>query len=292
VVRLVRRPGFAGGPGLGYLRTQESNALKSPKELTLDAVILRKVSGKVQRAAEILINDPEVKHLQDYANVVAIKRLGYNDHGPVHMRQVVLNALRMIDLLAEAGVKLNLEREEIGTFEDSRLAVLMASFVHDVGMTVGREAHEHTGVWIALPVIDRILSEVYPDEPEKRVIVRSLVIEGIVGHMGVHRIHSLEAGLVMIADGCDMEKGRARIPMLLATESRMGDIHKLSASAIEHVRIGKGEEKPIRIQVEMSASIGLFQVEEVLLKKIDPSPAKPYVELVAERVGGEVKRYL
>ena len=31
---------------------------------------------------------------------------------------------------------------------------------------------------------------------------------------------------------------------------------------------------------------------KVLLKKIDPIPAKPYVELVAERIGGEVKRYL
>jgi metal-dependent HD superfamily phosphatase/phosphodiesterase len=260
--------------------------------VALDGVLLRKVSGLARRAAELLVNDPEVQHMQDYANVVAIKRLGYNDHGPVHMRQVVLNALRMVDLLSEAGVKLNLEREEIGTLEDSRLAVLVACFLHDVGMTIGREAHEHTGVWIALPIIDRILGQLYPDDVGKRVIVRSLVIEGIVGHMGMHRIHSLEAGLVMIADGCDMEKGRARIPMLLASESRMGDIHKHSATAIERVRIGKGEEKPIRIHVEMNASIGLFQVEEVLLKKIDPSPAKPYVELVAERTGGESKRYL
>lgn len=253
---------------------------------------MRNVSSLAKRAAEILVNDPEVQHMQDYANVVSIKRLGYNDHGPVHMRQVVLNALRMVDLLTEAGVKLNLEREEVGTLEDSRVAVLVACFLHDVGMSIGREEHEHTAVWIALPIIDRILAQVYPDQLQKRVIARSLVVEGIVGHMGVHRIHSLEAGLVMVADGCDMEKGRARIPMLLATESRMGDIHKHSATAIERVRIGKGEEKPIRIHVEMNASIGLFQVEEVLLKKIDPSPAKPYVELVAERVGGETKRYL
>lgn len=266
--------------------------MKSPKEVALDAVILRKATGKVLKAAEILVVDPEVQHLQDYANVVAIKRLGYNDHGPVHMRQVVMNAMRMIDMLDEAGVKLNLEREEIGSLEDSRVAVLVAAFLHDVGMTVGREAHEHTGIWIAMPVIDRILTAVYPDEIAKRVIVRSMVVEGIVGHMGQHRIHSLEAGLVMIADGCDMEKGRARIPMLLATEPRMGDIHRLSAAAIDKVRIAKGDEKPIRIHVEMNASIGLFQIEEVLLRKIDPSPAKPYVELVADVVGGESKRYL
>ena len=266
--------------------------MKSPKELNLDAVLLRKVDGLAHQAAQILVNDPEVHHLQDYANTVAIKRLGYNDHGPVHMRQVVLNALRMVDLLTEAGVKLNLEREEIGTLEDSRVAVLVAAFLHDVGMTVSREDHEHTGVWTAMPIIERILAQVYPQDIERRVIVRSMVVEGIVGHMGLHRVHSLEAGLVMIADGCDMEKGRARIPMLLATDARMGDIHKHSATAIEKVRIAKGEEKPIRIHVEMSASIGMFQIEEVLLKKIDPSPAKPYIELVSESAGGETKRYL
>jgi uncharacterized protein len=266
--------------------------LKSPKEVTLDGVILRKATGRVLKAAEILVADPEVQHLQDYANVVAIKRLGYNDHGPVHMRQVAMNALRMIDLLHDAGVKLNLEREEIGTLEDSTVAVLVAAFLHDVGMTISREEHEYTGVWIAMPVIDRILTAVYPDDLAKRVIVRSMVVEGIVGHMGAHRIHSLEAGLVMIADGCDMEKGRARIPLLLATEPRMGDIHRSSAGAIDKVRIAKGEEKPIRIHVDMNASIGLFQIEEVLLRKIDPSPAKPYIELVADVVGGESKRYL
>ncbi len=36
----------------------------------------------------------------------------------------------------------------------------------------------------------------------------------------------------LIADGCDMERGRARIPMMLNTESRVGDIHKYSATSI------------------------------------------------------------
>ncbi len=102
----------------------------------------------------------------------------------------------------------------------------------------------------------------------------------------------MEAGLVLIADGCDMEKGRARIPMILHTASKVGDIHKYSASSIEKVRIEKGEKRPIKITVEMKASVGFFQVEEILIRKIESSPMKRYVELYAGVIGREMKCYL
>jgi hypothetical protein len=89
-----------------------------------------------------------------------------------------------------------------------------------------------------------------------------------------------------------MEKGRARIPMMIATESRVGDIHKYSASAIEEVRIEKGEERPIRITIEMKDTVGFFQVEEVLFRKINSSPVKPLIELYAGVIGKKMKRYL
>lgn len=249
------------------------------------------LSGRAHETAHLMMNDPEIQYLQDYANTVSIKRLGYNDHGPVHMRKVLINALIMSDLLARREIKLNLEEEGVGTREDSTIALIIAALLHDIGMTVGRERHEFTGAYLALPVIDRVLAEVYREELEKRVIVRSTVIEGIVGHMATQKIHSLEAGLILIADGLDMEKGRARIPMLITTESRVGDIHKYSASAIERVSIKQGSEKPIRVTIDMSATAGFFQIEEVLFKKVNWSPIKPYIELYA-RVEDEVKQYL
>jgi len=266
--------------------------MKSPKEIALDKKILGMLSGKPLQTAKLMLGDPEIHHLQDYANTVSIKRLGYNDHGPVHMRMVVINSLVMLDLLKKAGISLNLESEGVGSFEDSKIAVLLASFLHDIGMTVGRESHEHYSVTIALPIIDRILSQVYGQDLEKRMIVRSMAVEGIIGHMGYERIHSLEAGVILVADGCDMEKGRARIPLLLNTESRVGDIHKYSSSSIENVTIEKGDNKPIKIAIEMSESVGFFQVEEVLIKKINSSPVKGYIELYAGVKGEKMKRYL
>jgi metal-dependent HD superfamily phosphatase/phosphodiesterase len=89
-----------------------------------------------------------------------------------------------------------------------------------------------------------------------------------------------------------MAKGRARIPMHLAGAPKVGDIHKYSAASIEAVRLSRGKNRPIRIDVEMSGEVGLFQVEEVLLGKIATSTAKSYVELYAIVQSREPKQYL
>jgi metal-dependent HD superfamily phosphatase/phosphodiesterase len=265
---------------------------KSPKAAALERVIRKRLSGVPLAAVEAVFSDPEVRVMHDYANVVSIKRLGFNDHGPVHMRKAALNAIIMFDLLSEAGIPMNLEKEGIGTREDSLVAVILASLLHDLGMTVAREKHELLSVVFAMPIVERILLQLYPDQPEHRIILRSTVIEGIVGHMATQKIHSLEAGLVLVGDGCDMEHGRARIPSMLNITPRVGDIHRYSSNSVQKVNIIPGEEKPIRIAVEMSEAVGFFQIEEVLFPKIASSPVKPYIELLAGVSGQEALRYL
>jgi metal-dependent HD superfamily phosphatase/phosphodiesterase len=271
--------------------------MKSPKQTTLDSKIIEKLGGllppgKALEMAKLLLKDSEIQALQDYANSVSIKRLSYNDHGPVHMRTVALNALIMMGLLRSAGIQTSLEKEDSGSFEDSLTALLLAAILHDTGMSVGRQDHELHSCYLAYPIMDRLLAQVFPASMDRRVTIRSLALEGISGHMGNRPINSLEAGVLLVADGCDMQKGRARIPMALADRPKVGDIHKYSANSIEDVKIGKGREKPIRIDISMSSEVGLFQIEEVLLQKIAASTARPYIELYALVTGNEPKRYL
>ena len=278
--------------------------MKSPKELSVDHKLLdltQEICDLTPEKTDIplrivrsLINNPEIEAMQDYANTVSITRLGFNDHGPVHMRTVCRNALKMLKVLYMAGVKTSLENEQCGTFDDSVAAVILASFLHDYGMTVGRQDHELYSGIMAYSLINDTLNEVIPGDENlrRRVIIRSMALEGIVGHMGTRRIHSIEAGLILIADGCDMTKGRARIPMEMNTRPSIGDIHKYSASSIERVKILAGTERPIKIEVNMSAEVGFFQIEEVLLQKINSSPAKHLVELYAGVEGQEMKKYL
>jgi len=266
--------------------------MKSPKESSLDRKLLDAATGEARRAAEMLIADEEVQALQEYANTVSIRRLNFNDHGPVHMRKVALNALRMLDLLAAGGVKPSLEADGAGTMDDSGVAVLMAAFLHDVGMSVGRQNHEQNSAILAGPIIARMLKALYPAEVARRIAIQCVALEGIEGHMATQRIHSMEAGLILVADGCDMEKGRSRIPMMLSVEPRVGDIHQYSAAAISRVTIEPGEHRPIRIDILMDESVGFFQVEEVLLQKVNMSPVKPHIELYAAVEGQPPRRYL
>ena len=268
--------------------------MKSAKEINLETKIINRLSNYPDclKLVNFLLQDEELKAMQDYANNVSIKRLGFNDHGPVHMRQVANNAIKMLNILHEKNIQTSLEKEEVGTFEDSLCAVVMSGLMHDLGMMIGRSCHEEMSVVLAQPVIERALNHVFGNDIIRKTIIKSLALEAIVGHMSSKRIHSIEAGILLIADGCDMTKGRARIPLAINKTPQVGDIHKYSANAITKVKICSGERKPIKVLVEMSASVGFFQVEEVLLTKVNSSPAKEFFELHAGVTGEEDKCYL
>ena len=278
--------------------------MKSPKEINVDQKLMTLTKEIIELTAEKdqlpllvikeLIDDPEIEAIQNYANNVSIIRLGFNDHGPVHMRTVCRNALKMLKILSLSGIRTSLEDEQDGSFSDSVTAVILAGFFHDFGMTIGRQDHELYSGILSQPIIDRILYKFLPEKKDlnRRVIIRSMAMEGILGHMGTRRMHSIEAGLILVADGCDMTKGRARIPMELNTKPTVGDIHKYSANSIEKVKIHQGIEKPIQIEVFMSSDVGFFQIEEVLIPKINSSPARDFVELFAGIEGKGLKKYL
>ena len=271
--------------------------MKSQKELSIDTTLIEaleafKLSGLAMKGLKLLLADEEVLAAQEFANTVSITRLGINDHGPVHMRIVTSSAVIMMDLLEKAGIKMSLETDGCGNFEDSLLSVVLAAMLHDIGMSMGRQNHDVHSTFLAHPIITRILDQIYQDDVYKKSMVRAIALEGIAGHMGNITVSSMEAGIVQIADGCDMTKGRARIPISLGLPPRAGHIHQFSANSIERVDIASGHEKPVRIDVIMSSEVGLYQVEEVLMHKIAWSTAKQYIELYAQVVNKEPRRYL
>lgn len=73
--------------------------MTSPKELSMNQKIVSLTKEIIELTAEkddlplkvvqLLIDDAEVQAIQDYANTVSIVRLGFNDHGPVHMLSLI-----------------------------------------------------------------------------------------------------------------------------------------------------------------------------------------------------------
>jgi uncharacterized protein len=68
------------------------------------------------------------------------------------------------------------------------------------------------------------------------------------------------------------------------------NIHSLSAAAIDEVRIESGEDKAVRIEIEMNNSSGIFQVDELLATKLRGSGLEDHVEVVAQIVAEHEKR--
>ncbi len=258
----------------------------------MEKILLKKTDGKVRTLLEGLFKDEEIYLYHSYGNSVSVRRLGYNDHGPVHARITTYNAFKLLTLLHRNGVETSLEAEEIASFEDSVVGTLLGCFLHDVGMAVARDAHEWHSITLADAFIQKHLLAIYPGDAAMRIVLRSIAHEVIVGHMTHTRIHSIEAGVVLIADGTDMSRGRSRIPSNLDRDPMVGDMHRYSANSISRVDIQAGENKPIRITIEMDNVTGLFQLEEVLMAKVKASPIMGYLEIVALVKGQEPKYYL
>jgi len=77
-----------------------------------------------------------------------------------------------------------------------------------------------------------------------------------------------------------MEKGRARIPFKIGSIN----IHSTSALAIEKVEILEGEKKPIKIVIVMINPAGIFQVDELLKRKVKTSGIEGMIEIEARLI--------
>lgn len=261
---------------------------KSEFELKLDDQLRERTSGMVRKAIEFLLASAPLERLMGFCNVVSVERYGFNDHGRVHSKIATLNALKILELLAAGGVEPNVVREGTGSMEDARVVVGVAAFLHDLGMSVARQDHERNSPLIGDPFILGVLRHLYPEE--EVYILRSYIYEAIMGHMAHMKVNSIESGIILVSDGCDMEYGRARAAAKRRRGPAVGDIHTHSALSITGVDLLPGQKKPLEIFIRMKDATGIFQVEEVLMGKIAVSSIRDYLELKVQ-IGDEEPMY-
>ncbi len=237
--------------------------------------VLEKVIQKVNQ-------NETLKTYLKICNVMAISRLGYSDHGQVHVKIVANIGLRILRILVKHGVTPSIVRdyEDVGMKnEDAEVVVFLASILHDIGMIIHREKHDELGIAIAYPILQEILNGVYDEK--KKAIITSEVLHAILMHDNNIKPLTIEAGILRVADGLDMEKGRARIPF----NAGKINIHSVSAMAIDKVEIKEGKDKPVEVLIRMRNSAGIFQVDELLKQKINISGLRDYIKVNVEIAG-------
>ncbi len=241
----------------------------------------------LRRAYEVLAEDPEVQELWEMANTMAVKRLKYNDHGPVHARIAAGAALYLYDLLLSSGVEPTLIRDNVvDDVEYTWLIPLYGALLHDIGNSIHRDLHEKLGSILAKPILDRTLEKIINDY-RLRIRLRQEIMHSI--HCTAYDVNCLtyEAGTVKVGDGLDMAEGRARVPYRLGGIT----IHSVSALSIKKVEVIKGDKTPIKILVHMTERAGIFQVDEVLMPKLKSTPLRDLVEIYAIVNGEPLKTY-
>ena len=227
--------------------------------------------------------DRELWQIWKCANVNAVDRSGISDHGEVHIRIVSNAALRIIRLLIKGGVEPSVVKNHGMSVEDAELIVVLAACLHDTGISIHRDHHERYSLFISFRKARELLEGIY-EEPDLTTIV-SETLHAIVAHDANEKCLTIEAGVMKIADATDMTEGRSRIPF----ESGKINIHSVSAQAVDSVKIVKGEKKPVRLEISLANSAGIFQIDELLRNKLEYSPLKPFVE-VAAKIEGETER--
>ncbi len=236
---------------------------------------------KAEHLLKFLENDQEVQTLISHGNTLVIGRLNYNDHGPTHSRIASINALTILELLHKRGIPSTVAKELWGNYQDAQVVVLGGTYLHDIGNAIHRDNHHVLGTMLANPILRNLLFDIYPNEKAERI--RASILECIYSHEDEVRCLSIEAGCVTAGDGADMANGRARIPFSMGKV----DIHSVSALSIKAVRITEGTKKPVRIEVDMTESAGIFQIQEVLGKKLNSSGLLDYIEVTGKVIGDE-----
>ena len=243
----------------------------------------------VRRAFEFLEADEEVQSLIEMANIMAVGRLRYNDHGVVHSRIVSGAALEIFDLLVRAGQRpTTLEFNITRNLEECMVVVLASAYLHDIGNAIHRVNHEYMGSLLAKDIVDRMLADIMPGvEGRRRRLIRQEVLHSIYATETNTQALTVEAGVVKVADGTDMAEGRARIPYRLGKI----DMHSVSALSIKKVEILGGGTRPVTIEVTMDNFAGLFQIEAVLKPKIMTTKIADYFEVTITVGDKEIRVY-
>jgi metal-dependent HD superfamily phosphatase/phosphodiesterase len=152
-------------------------------------------------------------------------------------------------------------------------------------MTIHRADHEAYSLFLTADKLGALLADAY-EEPERSIVVAE-TLHAIIGHRRKGAPFTIEAGIVRVADALDMARGRSRVPF----EAGHQNIHSLSAYAIEEVRITPGKDRAVRVEIAMSNSAGIFQVDELLATKLRGSGLEQHVEVIA-RIDAEHEKRL
>ncbi len=295
---------------------------------TLSSQLRQACAGfvKAYSLAQRLLDNEEYLAACEAANALTVNRLGYSDHGKTHGLICAVGAMQIYKRGLElgwtpsfGGVNQNKfgaptmagpaggrgrsvgAAKEAGrrgagaddsrsdaALENSASVVVLGALLHDVGNSVARAGHQQWGLTVAKPILEEVLSSAYKSAEAREKMLLN-IMETILTHDESMYASAMEASCVKIADGMDCESGRSRLPWKgHNADNRYGK----SAMSIYYMHLGPDTpDRRLPIWAEMGDATGLFQIEQVLEKKIKSSALDGRVVVEAFVGGKRIRKY-
>ncbi|VVB57339.1 Uncharacterised protein [uncultured archaeon] len=223
---------------------------------------------KAWALSQSLIEDPQYISILEAANALVVNRMGYSDHGRTHALVVATNALMLLQAGQTLGWEPSFGKKEANAspdFADSAVVVMLGALMHDLGNSIAREKHWEFSVQLAQPILERLLSRAYREPVRQKMILN--ILEVVQSHDSAVCSYSLEGSIVKLADAMDCEGGRSRLPPAQANPNKR--FHD-SSQAVDFVHLGPvAKGKPLPIWFELNDKAGLFQLEEIVAKRLE-----------------------
>ena len=226
----------------------------------------------LKKVLDLVNSNEEILTLWKITNVTATNRLSMTDHGILHFSIVANNALKIARALHKKNVKFSITKDYKLPYEYAEVVILLASLLHDLGMSIHRVGHEEYSLILVNTLLRELLT--FLPIPERTIII-SEVLHAIISHRSDGKPLTIEAGIVRVADALDMSGGRTRLPY----EEGKLDIHSVSALAIDTIEIKASQKTAVQVDITMNHTAGIFQVDELLKKKVMGSGLEKYLEI-------------
>ena len=195
---------------------------------------------------EDIFKNPEVKVYVEAGNS-CLGALGFTEHGRPHAKRCSNYARNILEALDY----------------DKRTCELaaIAGYLHDIGNTVNRVDHAHSGAIMAFTLLTRMNMP-----PEEIAIICSAI--GHHDEKTAFPVNAVSAALIL-SDKSDVRRSRVRKNAIIAT-----DIHDRVNYAVEYSNLHFSEDKKslvldLTIDTEISSVLEYFEIfmERMLLSK-------------------------
>lgn len=195
-----------------------------------------------------ILEDMEIRSIYETADLISRVELE-TPHDYTHALRATYICGKLIQLVKDTNLRSELYK--ILDEQSMNLALLIASYLHDIGNFVNREEHALAGSIIAFNILDKYLREV-----ENGDIIKSIICHSIAEHSPRKVLPTtVHSSIVALSDKLDISRVRV-------AGHQLSTFKEYATDDVLEISLRKRREL-ITIEITISHPSGLYRIEKL-----------------------------